>query len=206
MPALPSPQASDASGTGLYDLAAGRWDTSRLAALGDRAASCRPELVGPNEVRPRWRRFAGGGNCRSCCLAGLPPASWAAQAGAPSPSRVGCALNYATTQLQTTSKPRMPCAPFPSQHRPTDWSHQRGAGPLCCWQRADLHAAALLVQVVGTLRPEVAAELRLPPTVQVAPGGGDNAMAALGAGAVKEGSWVLSLGTSGGSGAGWEGS
>lgn len=118
---LPSPQASDASGTGLYDLAAGRWDTSRLAALGDRAASCLPELVGPNEVRPRWRRFAGGGNCRSCCLAGLPPASWAAQAGAPSPSRVGCALNYATTQRQTTSKPRMPCAPFPSQHRPTDW-------------------------------------------------------------------------------------
>lgn len=63
-----------------------------------------------------------------------------------------------------------------------------------------------MVQVVGKLRPEVAAELRLPPTVQVAPGGGDNAMAALGAGAVKEGSWVLSLGTSGGSCAGWGGS
>lgn len=93
-------EASDASGTGLYNLAAGCWDASRLAALGDRAASCLPELIGPNEV-------------------------------------------------------------------------------------------------VGSLRPELARELRLPPGVQVAPGGGDNAMAALGVGAVKEGSWVLSLGTSG---------
>lgn len=56
----------------------------------------------------------------------------------------------------------------------------------------------LLPQVVGTLRPEVAAQLGLPGDVQVAPGGGDNAMSALGAGAVREGSWVLSLGTSGG--------
>lgn len=52
-------------------------------------------------------------------------------------------------------------------------------------------------EVVGTLRPEVAAQLGLPGDVQVAPGGGDNAMSALGAGAVREGSWVLSLGTSG---------
>jgi xylulokinase len=52
-------------------------------------------------------------------------------------------------------------------------------------------------QVVGTLRPEVAAQLGLGLGVQVAPGGGDNAMSALGAGAVREGSWVLSLGTSG---------
>lgn len=51
---------------------------------------------------------------------------------------------------------------------------------------------------MGTLRPEVAAELGLPPEVVVAPGGGDNAMAALGSGAVREGTWVLSLGTSGG--------
>ena len=52
--------------------------------------------------------------------------------------------------------------------------------------------------MVGTLRPEVAADLGLPPGVQVSPGGGDNAMAALGVGAVEEGTWVLSLGTSGG--------
>ncbi|PRW34012.1 Xylulokinase [Chlorella sorokiniana] len=52
-------------------------------------------------------------------------------------------------------------------------------------------------EVVGTLRPEVAAELGLPPEVVVAPGGGDNAMAALGSGAVWEGTWILSLGTSG---------
>lgn len=52
-------------------------------------------------------------------------------------------------------------------------------------------------EVVGTLRPELAKELRLPEGVRVAPGGGDNAMAALGAGAVEEGTWVLSLGTSG---------
>jgi xylulokinase len=51
--------------------------------------------------------------------------------------------------------------------------------------------------VVGTLRPELASELGLPPEVVVSPGGGDNAMAALGVGAVREGSWVLSLGTSG---------
>lgn len=51
--------------------------------------------------------------------------------------------------------------------------------------------------VVGTLRAEAAAELGLPEGVQVAPGGGDNAMAALGAGAVREGTLILSLGTSG---------
>ena len=54
-------------------------------------------------------------------------------------------------------------------------------------------------EVVGTVRPALAAQLGLvnPAGVVVAPGGGDNAMAALGSGAVQEGSWVLSLGTSG---------
>ena len=37
-------------------------------------------------------------------------------------------------------------------------------------------------QVVGTVRPEVAELLGLGPEVQVAPGSGDNAMSALGAG------------------------
>lgn len=50
---------------------------------------------------------------------------------------------------------------------------------------------------MGTLLPGVARELGLPEGVVVSPGGGDNAMAALGAGAVEEGVWVLSLGTSG---------
>lgn len=53
------------------------------------------------------------------------------------------------------------------------------------------------VQVVGTIRSEVAHELGLSGDVQVAPGSGDNQMSALGAGAVHEGTWVMSLGTSG---------
>lgn len=94
-------QASDASGTGLFDPATRAWDPQRIAQLDpERLAGCLPELIGANEA-------------------------------------------------------------------------------------------------VGTLRPEVARELGLPADVQVAPGGGDNAMAALGAGAVREGIWVLSLGTSG---------
>ena len=51
--------------------------------------------------------------------------------------------------------------------------------------------------MVGHLRPEIAAELGLTEEVAVAPGSGDNQMSALGAGAVKEGDWVVSLGTSG---------
>jgi len=51
-------------------------------------------------------------------------------------------------------------------------------------------------EVVGTLRPEVAAELGLSSSTIVAPGGGDNMMSALGAAAVREGVWVVSLGTS----------
>ena len=43
----------------------------------------------------------------------------------------------------------------------------------------------------------MAKELGLTPDVQVAPGSGDNQMSALGAGAVHEGTWVMSLGTSG---------
>ena len=50
----------------------------------------------------------------------------------------------------------------------------------------------------GTLKPEVAAELGLPSCgIVVGPGGGDNAMSALGVGAVDPGVWILSLGTSG---------
>lgn len=54
-----------------------------------------------------------------------------------------------------------------------------------------------MVQVAGKLRPDIAEQLGLGTDVIVAPGSGDNQMSALGAGAVKEGSWVISLGTSG---------
>lgn len=50
--------------------------------------------------------------------------------------------------------------------------------------------------VVGTLRPEVAADLGLPERCIVSSGGGDNMMAAIGTGNVREGIVTLSLGTS----------
>lgn len=53
------------------------------------------------------------------------------------------------------------------------------------------------MQVVGRLKADVAEQFGLGSDVIVAPGSGDNQMSALGAGAVKEGSWVISLGTSG---------
>ena len=51
-------------------------------------------------------------------------------------------------------------------------------------------------QPVGTLRPEVAAELGLPASCLVSSGGGDNMMAAIGTGNVRPGVVTLSLGTS----------
>ena len=52
-------------------------------------------------------------------------------------------------------------------------------------------------EVVGTLKPETAAELGLPETVKVVAGAGDNAAAAVGTGVVGEGGCNISLGTSG---------
>lgn len=52
-------------------------------------------------------------------------------------------------------------------------------------------------EVIGTLLPEVAAELGLPASVVVAAGAGDNAAAAVGTGAVGAGTMNISLGTSG---------
>lgn len=49
----------------------------------------------------------------------------------------------------------------------------------------------------GELRPELAAEFGLPTGIRVAPGSGDNMMSAIGAGAVRPGVVVCSLGTSG---------
>ncbi len=52
-------------------------------------------------------------------------------------------------------------------------------------------------EVIGTLRPEIAAALGLPPDVRVVAGAGDNAAAAVGTGTVGEGGCNISLGTSG---------
>lgn len=52
-------------------------------------------------------------------------------------------------------------------------------------------------EVVGTIRPEIAAELDLPESVKVIAGAGDNAAAAVGTGTVGEGMCNISLGTSG---------
>ena len=49
----------------------------------------------------------------------------------------------------------------------------------------------------GELRPDVARQLGLPAHIPVAAGGADNACAAVGAGAVREGQGIVSLGTSG---------
>mmetsp|Transcript_15765 Transcript_15765/g.44116 ORF Transcript_15765/g.44116 Transcript_15765/m.44116 type:complete len:481 (-) Transcript_15765:46-1488(-) len=51
-------------------------------------------------------------------------------------------------------------------------------------------------EVVGRLFPKVASSLGLEADVVVGPGGGDNMMSALGAGAVRDGVWAVSLGTS----------
>ncbi len=52
-------------------------------------------------------------------------------------------------------------------------------------------------EVIGTVRPEIAAELGLRPDVRVAAGAGDNAAAAVGTGTVGAGRCNISLGTSG---------
>ena len=52
-------------------------------------------------------------------------------------------------------------------------------------------------EVVGSLKPEVAAELGLPENVKIIAGAGDNAAAAVGTGTVGDGRCNISLGTSG---------
>jgi xylulokinase len=51
-------------------------------------------------------------------------------------------------------------------------------------------------EIVGRVRPEVAAEFGIPEDCIVAPGGGDNMMGAIGTGNVRDGVVTLSLGTS----------
>lgn len=148
LPPLPS-QASDASGTGLYDTAARAWDQRRIAQLDPRLGSCLPGLIGPDEVKAEGRRRSGAPG------AGM----WR-----PGSTAQGTLQAYPLSCSSTLSTPP-----------PT----------------------TLAPQAVGTLRQEVAAELGLPHDVVVSAGGGDNAMAALGAGMVREGSVIVSLGTSG---------
>ena len=52
-------------------------------------------------------------------------------------------------------------------------------------------------EVIGTVKPDIAAELGLPATVKVVAGAGDNAAAAVGTGTVGDGACNISLGTSG---------
>ena len=52
-------------------------------------------------------------------------------------------------------------------------------------------------ECIGTVLPEIAAELGIPATVKVAAGAGDNAAAAVGTGTVADGACNISLGTSG---------
>jgi xylulokinase len=61
---------------------------------------------------------------------------------------------------------------------------------------AALPALLAADKLVGTLRPEVAAELGLPWECVVSTGGGDNMMGAIGTGNVREGVVTMSLGTS----------
>lgn len=52
-------------------------------------------------------------------------------------------------------------------------------------------------EIIGTVKPDIAALLGLPEDVQVVAGGGDNAVAACGVGAMEDGDGFVSLGTSG---------
>jgi xylulokinase len=68
---------------------------------------------------------------------------------------------------------------------------------ICHITEAMLPALYESAQCVGTVLPEVAAELGIPATVKVAAGAGDNAAAAVATGTVGDGKCNISLGTSG---------
>ncbi len=68
---------------------------------------------------------------------------------------------------------------------------------ICGVSEAQLAKIYESYDVVGTLKPEVAAELGLSEQVKVAAGAGDNAAAAIGTGTVGDGMCNISLGTSG---------
>lgn len=68
---------------------------------------------------------------------------------------------------------------------------------ICGVQEEQLAKVYESYEAVGTVLPEIAAQLGIPETVKVAAGGGDNAAAAVGTGTVGEGMCNISLGTSG---------
>lgn len=75
------------------------------------------------------------------------------------------------------------------------WSDEMLA--LCGLTAAQMPRVRESYEPIGTLLPDVAAELGLPAGVVVAAGAGDNAAAAVGTGAVGAGTMNISLGTSG---------
>lgn len=68
---------------------------------------------------------------------------------------------------------------------------------LCGVQERQMPKLFESYECIGTLKPEIAAELGLPETVKVCAGAGDNAAAAVGTGVVGQGGCNISLGTSG---------
>jgi len=68
---------------------------------------------------------------------------------------------------------------------------------LCGVAEAQMPALYESYEVVGTLLPEIAAQLGLPESVKVCAGAGDNAAAAVGTGVVGQGGCNISIGTSG---------
>ena len=82
------------------------------------------------------------------------------------------------------------------------WMYNINAGPkrlmeICGIKEEQLATLYESYEVVGTLKPEVAAELGLPESCKVVAGAGDNAAAAVGTGTVGDGMCNVSLGTSG---------
>ena len=81
-----------------------------------------------------------------------------------------------------------------------DVEHRRWSGEMLdiCGMREDQMPRLFeSYEVIGTVKPEIAALLGIPETVKVAAGAGDNAAAAVGTGVVGEGGCNISLGTSG---------
>ena len=75
------------------------------------------------------------------------------------------------------------------------WSEEILA--LCGLTEAQMPRLFESFEVIGTVKPEIAAALGLSPEVRVVAGAGDNAAAAVGTGTVGEGGCNISLGTSG---------
>ncbi len=68
---------------------------------------------------------------------------------------------------------------------------------ICGVQESQMAQIFESYETVGTLKPEIAAELGLPQTLKIVAGAGDNAAAAVGTGTVGDGNCNISLGTSG---------